>query len=62
MAPIEDERICEEEERAVARAKEWLKHNKPIPHEEVLAGFGLTIDDFRKMGETRMPPESSGNG
>jgi hypothetical protein len=62
MAPTEDEEISEEEERAVAGAKEWLKYNKPIPHEEVLAGFGLTIDDFRKMGETPMPPESSGNG
>lgn len=63
MAPIEDEEISEEEERAVVEAKEWLKHNKPIPHEEVLAGFGLTMDDFHKMGETPLPPESSsGNG
>ena len=62
MAPIEDEEIGEAEERAVAEAKEWLKHNKTISHEEVLTGFGLTMDDFRKMGETPLPPESSGNG
>ena len=43
MAPIEDEEIGEEEERAVAEAKEWLKHNKPIPHEEVLAGFSVPL-------------------
>jgi len=52
-APIEDEEISEEEERAVAEAREWLKHNKPIPHEEVLAEFGLTAEDFEEMG--RMP-------
>ena len=43
-APFEDEEIGAEEERAVAGAREWLKHNKPIPHEEVLAVFGLTLD------------------
>jgi hypothetical protein len=62
MAPIEDEEISEVEERAVAKAKEWLKHNKPIPHEEVLSEFGLSMEDFRKMSETPLPPESSGNG
>ncbi len=41
-APIEDEEISEDEERAVAEAREWLKHNQPIPHEEVLAELGLS--------------------
>jgi len=45
-APQEDEEISEEEERAVAEAREWLKTNKPIPHEEVLAEFGLSMADF----------------
>jgi hypothetical protein len=40
-APIEDEEISEEEERAVAEAREWLKHNKPIPHEEAMRRLGL---------------------
>jgi hypothetical protein len=62
LAPIEDEPISEEEERAVEEAKEWLRHNKAIPHEEVLAEFGLTMDDFREMGETPLPPRSSSNG
>jgi hypothetical protein len=48
-APIEDERISEEEERAVAESKEWLKHNEGIPFEEVLAEFGLTLDDLERM-------------
>jgi len=41
------------EERAVDEAKQWLRDNggKGIPHEEVLADFGLTADDFERMGE-----------
>jgi hypothetical protein len=58
-APIEDEEISEEEERAVAESIEWLKHNKPIPHEQVLAEFGLTLDDF-EMGHSPLPPEQNG--
>lgn len=59
-APIEDEEIDEDEERAMAEAREWLKHNTPIPNEEVLAEFGLTLDDFEKMGREPLPPESYG--
>jgi hypothetical protein len=59
-APIDDEPISPEEERSVAEAREWLKHNKPIPHEEVLAGFGLTMEDFEKMSRTPLPPEPNG--
>ena len=59
-APIEDEEISEEEERDVAEAREWLKHNKPIPHEEVLAEFGLTMADFEEMGRRPLPPEPNG--
>ena len=59
-ASIEDEEIGADEERAVAGAREWLKHNKPIPHEEVLALFGLTLDDFERMGRTPLPPEENG--
>jgi hypothetical protein len=61
-APNEDEEISEDEERAVAEAREWLKHNKPIPHEEVLADFGPTMADFERMGQTPLPPESKGSG
>jgi hypothetical protein len=59
-APIEDEEIGAEEELAVAEAREWLKHNKPIPHEEVLAELGLTLADFERMGRTPLPPEENG--
>jgi hypothetical protein len=39
------------ERRAIAEADEWLKHNQPIAHEEVLAEFGLTVADWEKMGD-----------
>jgi hypothetical protein len=49
------EEIGEDEERAVAEARQWLRDNggKGIPHEEVLGDFGLTLDDFGRMGEER---------
>lgn len=45
----------EEEERAVDEAKRWLQDNggKGIPHESVLSDFGLTMDEFERMGERR---------
>jgi hypothetical protein len=54
-APLEDEEISEDEEHAVAEAREWLKHNQPIPHEEVLAELGLSLADFERMGRTPLP-------
>jgi hypothetical protein len=59
--PIEDEEIDEDEERAVAEFIEWLKHNAPIPNEEVLAEFGLALDDFERMGREVLPHESNGS-
>ena len=60
-APLEDETISEEEERAVAEARQWLKNNKAIPHEEVLAELGLTLADFERMSQTPMPEETTGS-
>lgn len=37
------------EDRAIAEADEWSKHNAPVPHEQVLAEFGLSIADWEKM-------------
>jgi hypothetical protein len=33
-----------------------------ISMETVLADFGLTMEDFRKMGETSLSPRSSRDG
>jgi len=59
-APIEDEPISEEEIRSAEASKEWLKNHEPISHEEVLAEFGLTLEDFERMGRTPLDPQSKG--
>jgi hypothetical protein len=47
---IEDsDTLSPAEARAIAEADEWSKHNKPIPHEQVLAELGLSIADWEKM-------------
>jgi len=52
VSPDEDgDTLSNAERKAVDEADEWLKHNQPIPHEEVLAEFGLTLADWEKMGE-----------
>lgn len=38
------------EAKAIAEADEWSKHNNPIPHEQVLAEFGLSMADGEPMG------------
>ena len=53
-APYDDEPLSDAGRRAIDEAHEWLKHNEPIPHEEVLAEFGLSLKDFEKMGDA--PP------
>jgi len=45
IAPPEDEEISEEEEKAVAEAREWLKHNPGIPFEQVVAELGFTMEE-----------------
>jgi hypothetical protein len=53
MVPPEEDRdtLSSAERKAVAEADEWLKHNQPISHEEVLEEFGLTMADWDKMGQ-----------
>jgi hypothetical protein len=59
VLPEEDgDTLSDAERKAVAEADEWLKHNPPIPHEEVLAEFGLTTADWERMGEEPVPEEA----
>ncbi len=59
-APVDDEPISEGETRAVAASKEWLKNHEPVSNEDVLAEFGLTSEDFERMG--RIPLKSRDTG
>jgi hypothetical protein len=50
-APIDDEPLTPEEEKAIEESREWLKHNRGIPHEQVLAELGITqeeIDNYKE--------------
>jgi hypothetical protein len=44
--------------QAIAEADQWLQHNQPIPHEQVLAEFGLTMEDWEKMADEPVPEEA----
>lgn len=46
-APFEDEETSEEEEQAVARSREWFKHNPGTPFEDVAAELGFSMDQIR---------------
>ena len=59
-APPEDEVISSDEEQAVTEAKQSRVRSRPVSHEEVLADFGLTMDDFQKMAVR--PPSDATNG
>ena len=37
------------EAKAIAEADEWSRHNDPIPHQQVLAEFGLSTVDWERM-------------
>jgi len=52
-APIDDEPVTKEEEKALAESREWLKHNKGIPHEQVLAELGVTQEDIDRFRQPK---------
>jgi hypothetical protein len=48
-APIDDEPVTVEEEKELSEAREWSKHNKSIPHEQVLADLGITQEEINNF-------------
>ncbi len=56
-APVDDEPLTQEEIREIAAARASLDRGEGIPNEEVLAEFGLSPDDFARMGRTPLDPE-----
>jgi len=48
-APIDDEPLTPEEERALEESREWFKHNRGIPHEQVLAELGITQEEIDRF-------------
>lgn len=58
-APYDDEPVTAEEARELEEAKASLARGEGIPHEKVLAEFGLTPEDFERMGRTPLKPNRS---
>jgi hypothetical protein len=56
-APIDDEPVTEEEAREIAVARASLDRGEGIANEQVLAEFGLTSEDFARMGRTPLDPQ-----
>lgn len=52
-APVDDEPLMAGEEKALGEACEWSKHNKGIPHQQVLAELGLTQEEIDHFRETK---------
>ena len=49
-APIDDEPLTADDERALAEASEWSKQNKSTPQKEFLAELGIAqeeVDGYR---------------
>jgi hypothetical protein len=48
---MDDEPLTAADEKALAEARDWSKHNKSTPHDEFLAELGITpeeIDNYRE--------------
>jgi hypothetical protein len=60
MVPADEDRdtLSSAERQAIAIADEWLRDHAPIPHEDVLAEFGLTMDDWERMGRGSVEADS----
>ena len=55
---VEDrDTLSDAERKAISQADQWLQHNPPIPHEQILAEFGLTMADWEKMAAEPLPEE-----
>jgi hypothetical protein len=52
-APLDDEPLTPEEEKALAEAGDWSKHHESIPHEQVLAEFGITPEEIGRFIKTK---------
>jgi hypothetical protein len=58
-APYDDEPVSQEEAHEVEASKAALARGESVTHEKVLAEFGLSAEDFERMGHT--PPEPRGS-
>jgi len=58
-APYDDEPVSDAEARDAEARKASLGRGEGVPHEDVLAEFGLSPQDFERMGRTPLKPNGS---
>ncbi len=58
-APVDDEPVSEQEVREIAAARASLNRGEGIPHEQVLADFGLSPEDWKRMRRTPIGPHKA---
>ena len=61
-APIDDGPVSEGEARDIGAARAAVARGEVVSNEEVLADFGLTAEDFERMGRTPLEPEAQQPG
>ena len=52
-ASIDNESLSPEGERALDQAREWSKHNRSTPHQQVLAELGITQEEIERFQEPK---------
>ena len=55
LAPIDDEPFTEEDRQAIAEADQSSEN---VALEDVLSDFGLSMDDWERMGKTPLAPKT----
>ena len=61
-APYDDEPVSDEEARDIAEARAAAARGEIVSNEEVLREFGLSPEDFERMGRTPLDPEPHHSG
>jgi hypothetical protein len=59
-APYDDEPVTDDEAREIEAAHASLERGEGVPHEEILREYGLTQEDFDRMGRTPLEPHGTG--
>jgi hypothetical protein len=59
VAPLDDEPVTPDEAAAIQIGISSLEKSGGVPLEEVLADFGLSIDDFHKMAENPVSEDAA---
>ncbi len=58
-APLDDEPVSAEEAREISAARASLDRGGGIRHEQVLAEFGLSSEEFKRSGRTPLDPHET---